>query len=156
MEIRWSYGRLFSTVGFPILVRQHLYIESGPWLCTHASVNLVTMVPGHVICLFMTCLFNIKPLPVPNILSIGSLRTNPIENCTIIYIKIVAHQNASENVNWEMPAIVLRPQCVNSLWPNDAIWRHRSWSTLAQVMACCLMAPSHYLNQCWLIVNKDQ
>ena len=24
----------------------------------------------------------------------------------------------------------------NSLWPSDAIWRHRSWSTLAQVMAC--------------------
>ena len=21
-------------------------------------------------------------------------------------------------------------------------------------MACCLMAPSHYLNQCWLIINK--
>ena len=26
-----------------------------------------------------------------------------------------------------------------------------TWSTLAQVMACCLMAASHYLNQCWLI-----
>ena len=29
----------------------------------------------------------------------------------------------------------------------------RSWSTLAQVMACCLTAPSHYLNQCWLIIS---
>ena len=38
--------------------------------------------------------------------------------------------------------------------PNDAIWRHRSGSTLAQVMACCLKAPSHYLNQCWLIISK--
>ena len=36
----------------------------------------------------------------------------------------------------------------NSLWPNDAIWRQRSGSTLAQVMACCLTATSHYLNQC--------
>ena len=27
------------------------------------------------------------------------------------------------------------------------------WSTLVQVMACCLKAPSHYLNQCWLIIN---
>ena len=42
------------------------------------------------------------------------------------------------------------------LWPCDAIWRHGSGSTLAQVMACCLTAPSHYLNQCWLIVNKVQ
>ena len=44
-------------------------------------------------------------------------------------------------------------QCglVNSLRPSDTIWRHRSGSTLVQVMACCLTAPSHYLNQCWLI-----
>ena len=50
------------------------------------------------------------------------------------------------------------PSCladiVNSLWPSDAIWRHRSGSTLAQVMACCLMAPSHHLNQFWLIISK--
>ena len=45
---------------------------------------------------------------------------------------------------------------VNSLGPSDAIWRHRSGSTLAQVMACCLTAPSHYLTQCWLIISKAQ
>ena len=30
VEIRPSYDRLISTMGFPILVRRHLYIESGP------------------------------------------------------------------------------------------------------------------------------
>ena len=29
-------------------------------------------------------------------------------------------------------------------------------STLVQVMACCLTAPSHYLNQCWLIISEVQ
>ena len=48
----------------------------------------------------------------------------------------------------------LLQSCINSLGPSDAIWRHRSGSTLAQVMACCLTAPSHYLNQCWLIISK--
>ena len=43
---------------------------------------------------------------------------------------------------------------INSLWPGDAPWRHGTRSTLAQVMACCLTAPSHYLNQCWLIVSE--
>ena len=43
-------------------------------------------------------------------------------------------------------------QYVNSLWPGDVIWRQGTRSTLAQVMACCLTAPSHYLNQCWLII----
>ena len=36
------------------------------------------------------------------------------------------------------------------------LWRHRSGSTLVQVMACCLTAPSHYLNQCWLIISRVQ
>ena len=46
------------------------------------------------------------------------------------------------------------PISFNTLWPRHAIWRHRSGPTLAQVMACCLMAPSHYLTQCWLIINE--
>ena len=32
-------------------------------------------------------------------------------------------------------------QDINSLWPSDAIWGHKSWSTLAHVRACRLMAP---------------
>ena len=42
---------------------------------------------------------------------------------------------------------------VNSSWPSDGIWWHRSGSTLAQVMACCLTAPNHYLDQYWLIIS---
>ena len=45
-------------------------------------------------------------------------------------------------------------QLINSLWPSDAIWPHRSGSTLAKVMACCLTVPSHYQNQCWLIISE--
>ena len=44
----------------------------------------------------------------------------------------------------------------NSLWPSNTIWRLRSGSTLAQIMACCLMASSHYLNQSWLIMRCGQ
>ena len=42
----------------------------------------------------------------------------------------------------------------NSLWPGDATWQHRSQSTLAQVMACCLTAPSHCLNQSCLPLGE--
>ena len=75
---------------------------------------------------------------------------------------IFFHENATENVVWKMTAILSQPRYVkcsgfiNSLCPSDAIWCHRSGSTLAQVMACCLMAPSHYLNQCWLIISEVQ
>ena len=41
----------------------------------------------------------------------------------------------------------------NLLWPSDAIWRHIDLrSTLPYVRAWCLRVPSHYLNQCWLII----
>ena len=49
---------------------------------------------------------------------------------------------------------VIAPPVTISLWPCDTIWRQRSGPTLAQVMACCLTAPSHYLNQCWLIIGE--
>ena len=54
------------------------------------------------------------------------------------------------------PTSVLWSVVLNSLWPSDTICRQRSGSTLAQVMACCLTAPSHYLNQCWLIISEVQ
>ena len=43
---------------------------------------------------------------------------------------------------------------VNSLALSDIKWRLRTLSTLIQVMACYLSAPSHYLNQYWLIISK--
>ena len=46
---------------------------------------------------------------------------------------------------------------INSLWPSDATRRHKSGSTLDQVIlnGLCLMAPSHYLNQVWKISIYD-
>ena len=41
---------------------------------------------------------------------------------------------------------------LNSLWPSDVIRQCRRCSTLVQVMAWCHQAPSHYLNQWWLVI----
>ena len=43
----------------------------------------------------------------------------------------------------------------NLLRSGNVRWNYRLWSSLVQVMAWYLMAPSHYLNQCWLIVNES-
>ena len=43
---------------------------------------------------------------------------------------------------------------INSLLPSDVIWWQGSKSTLAQIMACCLTAPRHYLSQCWLMISE--
>ena len=64
---------------------------------------------------------------------------------------ILIKGKAFENVICVMTAILFRSpffQCGSSLWPSDVIWKFISWSTLVQVMACCLTASSHYLNQC--------
>ena len=42
---------------------------------------------------------------------------------------------------------------VNSLLISATIAWHWFESTLAEVTTCCLTAPSHYLKQCWLIIN---
>ena len=59
-------------------------------------------------------------------------------------------------ISYSLQALSYAFQSFKSLWPSDATWWQRSWSTLAQVMACCLVAPSHYLNQCqwWLLINQ--
>ena len=63
----------------------------------------------------------------------------------------------------KMLSIKWQTLCASLYWlefkplgPSDAIWRQRSGSTLTQVMACCLTAPNHYLNQCWLIASEIQ
>ena len=47
MEIRWSFDHLICTMGFPILVRQHLYTESGPswslFCCGHIVIHSGTL-----------------------------------------------------------------------------------------------------------------
>ena len=48
---------------------------------------------------------------------------------------------------------ITRPQWVHALWPRDGIGWHKSGLTLDQ--ACGLMAPSHYLDQCWLLIGGD-
>ena len=44
----------------------------------------------------------------------------------------------------------------NSLWPSGVLWLQKAGSILAQVMACCLMAQRHQLNQCSQIISEVQ
>ena len=90
------------------------------------------------------------------------LRVKLAINLHLLRYWLGGEQVASQYWNqWRRPTslaqiCVTRPKWVNSLWPNDAIWWHRSRSTLVQVMAWCRQATSHYLNQCWLIFSKVQ
>ena len=80
----------------------------------------------------------------------------PVISCFCNYQEIVSktHGFSLKNVplKWGLKNCgnAVLPPCVNALWVSWIIRPHRSKSTLAQVMACCL---SHYLNQCWPIIK---
>ena len=74
----------------------------------------------------------------------------------LLQISISWDSDETEMLMVQLVTKISSNENINSLWPSDTIWHHKSGSTLAQVMACCLRAPSHYLNQCWLIISKVQ
>ena len=106
------------------------------------------------------CLFSAKPLSEP-MLTYWQLK--PQEHISMEFYLKFKHFNS---MKWfhvvicgmifmclgikHMPASLV----INSLWPADAIWLYLSGSTLAQIIACCLMTPSHYLNNCWLWISR--
>ena len=98
-----------------------------------------------------------------------------LSSCLIKHVPICCHtlkrwkgkKNGKKNSRIDrfiVPGVVLgcRSDSYQHLWDDKiATLTHcvlvkpyceRSGSTLAQVMACCLTAPSHYLNQCRLII----
>ena len=73
---------------------------------------------------------------------------------TLTFADVLSPSRSQANCNHLASStviIVSNEYASNSLWPSDAIWQHRSGSKLDQVMACCPRAPSHYLNQYWII-----
>ena len=73
----------------------------------------------------------------------------------IMWIRLSGILNIT-NTHWQPSKRQEINNCITflPLWPSDSIWHHRTWSTLVQVMTCCLTAPSHYMNQCWLIISE--
>ena len=80
-----------------------------------------------------------------------------------IYIYIFVDSNFTEVCSWGYCWLLF-----NAIWCFwflmsylvVAWWRHmvaQNWVDIGTViMACCLTAPRHYLNQCWLIISRVQ
>ena len=115
VEIRRSYDRLISTMGFPILVRWHLYIESGPWCQCDTIISWWGWWPGH----------NVKPAAITcphwwllvlfaNILNIYNIFKNillnyqyafilssPSLDCSLISVTFQSHYYHSRTGKWK-------------------------------------------------------
>ena len=133
-----------------------------PW--KHAFAQLLVQL--YIICVFMcTHISKIKVVEYPPSSSyfLWSILLMAISfnkfalglvGCHCVYIHTLLFPSVRKKnlLPWNASRDTDRKVPVNSLRPGDDIWGQRSESTLAQVMACCLTSPSHYLNQSWLII----
>ena len=62
-------------------------------------------------------------------------------------MQITIRDSREKNIHWNAVKI-------KSLWPSDAIWHHKSWSTLIYVMTCCLTGTSLYWNKCCFLTSE--
>ena len=83
--------------------------------------------------------------------NLSHLRTKRSGKCKDVIFNAVRYKIWWWNLRRNDSVIV----SINLLQPSDAIWWHKSGSTLAQVMPRCLTAPSYYLDQ-WLIISEVQ
>ena len=104
--------------------------------------------------MFLFCLFtHVFFSKICSRTKINRLYTVLLQRWYISFIKIQNRSYLIESVKIYM--------CLNKtntfkwLAASDVIRRHRIWSTLFQVMACWLTAPSHYPNQYWLIILRN-
>ena len=74
----------------------------------------------------------------------------PLDNLT----NLIKHAFFLPTVYWstlKSSTEICIKNTINLFWLNDVMQWHRSRSTMAQVMVCCLTVPNHYLNQRWLL-----
>ena len=130
VEIRWSYNCLIPTMGFPILVRQHLHIEPGPRL-VRGMVHVWTYMQW-CICgpLFQISQFN--KIWCVNAKEIYFLCIN-----LLVWGTRVADLMIPKFKSWR---------------PNGAYINELSHHCFRYQLHAC-SATSYYLNQCWFIVN---
>ena len=98
--------------------------------------------------LMKTCIMNIQKIPLV-------IRTQTIQRGISWEYRPTSERHALfSHIHSLNQLNVLLTHC--GIVTPYAVNRLGSGSTMAQVMACRLTAPSHYLNQCWLLISKVQ
>ena len=99
------------------------------------------------------CIFLNQNVWIPIKVSMKFVPKGPINNIPAL-VQIMAWRPPGDKPLSE-PMMVSLTTHICVTWPQwvNSILHSRFEYTLDQLMACCLMAPRHYLNQCYLIVN---
>ena len=153
--LRWRGKR--SRHSRRMRIRKFAYLARGPWLTTYSALSYhlnqwwhcVNWTPwdkprGSFFYKNITCMTHDTFLTKMH-LGVSAKRRSFCFGHDMVQYNIIYSKASSE---------VGQKSDFGSLWPRDATWWHKTWSTLAQTMACCLTAQSHYLNQFWCTTNK--
>ena len=118
------------------------------WVVLHFFI--LTLIHTNIFALWYPYLFIIQLLHGNNIFEERSVF---MQKCSFCCGKITASHHFIFIISCWTNTCIEQKIRFNLLWPSDAMWWQMSGSILAEIeiMACCLMAPSHHLNQCQLI-----
>ena len=127
-------------------------------MCTFILDHINTLSPRQNGCHFaddsFKCIFLKENACISIKISLKFVPNGPINNISAL-VQIMAwcrpgDKPLSEPMMVRLPThiCVTRPQWVNWLWTNDAVWQHRFGLTLARVIVWCLTALSHHPNRC--------
>ena len=85
--------------------------------------------------------------------TVSSMHVMPLHYWTTgTYFFRILHHKFENNIQSFLYSILITLTHYGLMTPYG---NYRYESTMAHVMACCLTAPSHYLNQCWFLISKD-
>ena len=131
MEIRRSYDRLISTMGFPILVRCHLYIESGPSMFVNGE-NLNTLETK----------FNTELKHVSTWLQVNKLSLKVDKSCFIVF-RTVKKSDLEVNIciNDKRLSRVSRVKFLETIIDDKLTWKphiHYISEKLSKAIAICI------------------
>ena len=108
----------------------------------------------HFPCNILKCIYLNEKLWISIEISLKFVPNGPINTIPVLVQKMAWHRPSNKPLSETILASLLMHICITRPQWIDDMWHHRIWSTLVQVMACCLVAPSHCLNQCWLIISE--
>ena len=145
-----------------IFLRHDFHIESSPqaidtWGCIFVSMNCVSNGSGNGLLHFWQ-----KNHYLNQWSPFVTFETNWNElwvKWDLIYFKKIVWQVSSllpfqdKAITWNKDDDLQICSLIVSYWRHMAA---QIWSTMAQVMACCLTAPNHCLSQYWLFINEVQ
>ena len=146
---------------FPDDNYQRIFLNENVWISINISQKFVPMGPIHNIPTLVQVMAwrrpGDKPLSEPmmvrlltHIFVTWSQWVNPF------IPTITKAQSRKHTIPIDSQFTQETPGWTNPLWPRDIIWWQITGSILLPVKACCLMAPSHYLNQSWFIIRNIQ